>query len=56
MTRVALRCTQERKRKQGRPKSTWRRTVEAKMKEKGISKKQRDGRNLSLPLGAFGHN
>ena len=37
LTRVALRWTPEGKRKKGRPKTTWRRTVEAEMKEHGIS-------------------
>ena len=35
MTKVALRWTPEGKRKQGRPKNTWRRTVEGEIKEMG---------------------
>ncbi|XP_071141986.1 uncharacterized protein [Mytilus edulis] len=57
MTNVALRWTPEGKRKRGRPKTTWRRTIETEMKERGytwetIEKKQkteRSGGNLSLP-------
>ena len=37
LARVALRWTPEGKRKQGRPKTTWRRTVEAEMKAHGYS-------------------
>ena len=37
MTRVALRWRPEGERKKGRPKTTWRRTVEAEMKDQEIS-------------------
>lgn len=37
LTRVAMRWTPEGKRKRGRPKNTWRRTVEAEMKEYGYT-------------------
>ena len=33
ITRVSLRWTPEGKRKKGRPKTTWRRTVDAELKE-----------------------
>ena len=33
--RVALRCTPDGRRGRGRPKETWRRTVEAEMKQQG---------------------
>ena len=33
ITKVAIRCTQEGKRERGRPKATWRRTVEVEMKK-----------------------
>ena len=35
LTRIALRWTPDGQRKRGRPKETWRRTVEREMKEKG---------------------
>ena len=35
LSRVALRWTPDGRRKRGRPKETWRRTVEREMKEKG---------------------
>ena len=35
LTRIALRWTPDGQRKRGRPKDTWRRTVEREMKEKG---------------------
>ena len=34
MTKVALRWTPERNRKRGRPKTTWRRTIENEIKER----------------------
>ncbi|XP_071171213.1 uncharacterized protein [Mytilus edulis] len=37
MTKVALRWTPEGKRKRGRHKTTWRRTVENKLKERGYT-------------------
>ena len=37
MTKVALRWTPEGKRKRGRPKTTWRRTIEGEMKTRGYS-------------------
>ena len=64
MTRVALRWTPEGKRKQGRPKTTWRRTVEAEMRDLGSSwgelekkaQNREEWRTLVLALCAFGHN
>ena len=64
ITRVYLRWTPEGKRKQSRPKTTWRRTVELEMKEMGqtwneLDKKAKDGeqwRKLVLALCAFGRN
>ena len=37
MTKVALRWTSEGKRKRGRPKTTWRRTIENEIKERGYT-------------------
>ena len=37
MTKVALRWTTEEKRKRGRPKTTWRRTIENEIKERGYT-------------------
>jgi hypothetical protein len=37
MTKVALRWTTEGKRKRGRPKTTWRRTIENEIKERGYT-------------------
>jgi hypothetical protein len=36
MTKVALRWTSEGKRKRGRPKTTWRRTIENEIKERKL--------------------
>ncbi|CAG2234263.1 unnamed protein product [Mytilus edulis] len=52
MTKVALRWTPEGKRKRGRPKTTWRRTIETEMKERGytwgtIEKKSRKQRGVA---------
>ena len=63
ITRVALRWTPEGKRRQGRPKITWRRTVEAEMKAAGKTwgQLQTDAqdreawRKLVLALCASGH-
>ena len=38
ITRVAPRWTPQRKRKQGRPKATWRRTVEKEIKTMGLAR------------------
>ena len=64
ITRASLRWTPEGKRKQGRPKTTWRRTVELEMKEMGqtwneLDKKAKDReqwRKLVLALCASGRN
>lgn len=64
MTKVALRWTPEGKRKRGRPKTTWRRTIETEMKERGytwgtIEKKaenREEWRQLVLALCAKRHN
>jgi hypothetical protein len=37
MTKVALRWTTAGKRKRGRPKTTWRRTIENEIKERGYT-------------------
>ena len=57
MTKVAIRWTPEVKRKRGRPKTTWRRTIENEIKERRytwdtIEKNtatEKSGGNLSLP-------
>ena len=46
ISRVALRWTPQRKRKQGRPKASWRRTVEKETKGKG-SHMERGGNGRS---------
>ena len=64
LTKTALRWTPEGRRKQGRPKITWRRTVEAEIKEMGKSwgelekaaQNRDDWRSLVLALCASGHN
>ena len=64
ITRVFFRWTPEGKRKKGRPKTTWRRTVEAELKEMDstwgeIEKKTQDRgewKALVLALCASGHN
>ena len=66
ITRVYLRWTPEGKRKQSRPKTTWRRTVESEMKEMGqtwneLDKKAKDREqwrklHVVLALCASGHN
>ncbi|XP_071123279.1 uncharacterized protein [Mytilus edulis] len=64
LNRVALRLTPEEKRKKRRPKATWRRTVEAEMKEHGISwvkiekkaQNRDEWKDLVLIICASGHN
>ena len=64
ITRVSLRWTPEGKRKQGRPKTTWRRTVESEMKEMDQAwseldmkvKDREQWRKLFLALCASGSN
>ena len=64
MTKVVLRWTPEGKRKRGRPKTTWRRTIENEIKERGytwgtIERKANnrdEWRKLALALCAMRHS
>jgi len=64
MTKVALRWTSEGKRQRGRPKTTWRRTIENEIKERGytwgtIERKannREEWRKLVLALCAMKHS
>ena len=64
MTKVALKWTPEGKRRRGRPKTTWRRTMESEIKERGFSwgtiertaKNREEWRSLVLALCATRHN
>ena len=62
MTKVALRWTTEGKRKRGRQKTTWRRTIENEIKERGyawgtIERKENreEWRKLAFALCAIRH-
>ena len=64
ITRTALRWTPEGKRRRGRPKMTWRRTIESEMKEHNLTwgklekkaKDREEWKALVLALCASGHN